>query len=185
MRRMYSENELKNLIGSSIASGLLQDVDINAKSVDVSGLITGAEIIEKMSGYSFTPATIENVTFNTIYVGVCKNGNKLTLVCFGEVSATAYPVAGQMNMGTFNIPSEVGAKLYPIEFDSINVLSITSLQMFRDKNTYSTVPVRVRKGSGTKVYFQIATGNLSANVTYLYRFECTFLLTENLAPSGE
>ena len=80
MRRMYSEQELTTTIGQVLDSkiedgsfgGIISDAvdaylvehpvditalegqDVELASLDATGLITGGEIVEKMSGYSFT-----------------------------------------------------------------------------------------------------------------------------------
>ena len=102
MRRMYSVKELTDLIkevfDAEIASGAfdtkinnavdaylvehpvditaLEGQDVELNSLDAVGLITGGEIVEKMSGYSFTQ--INDVEWSPIYAGIVKNGNKLT-----------------------------------------------------------------------------------------------------------
>ena len=49
--------------------------DIAPRNVDATGKVSGAEIIENMSGYSFTKGVDTNLDFD--YVGVVKNGNKI------------------------------------------------------------------------------------------------------------
>ena len=156
MRRMYSEKELSVLVyqavGQYIEDGAfdeitadavdaylvehpvditaLEGLDISVGSLDADGLVTGAEIVEKMSGYEFD-ASIAHADVSIVYASVVKNGNKITFVIFGNVAPTEDITSGDINLGAFNIPTTIGAKLYPYTQSWMtNVLSATLIKAY-------------------------------------------------------
>ena len=203
MRRMYSEQELSRIIkevfDAEVEAGIfdetisdavdaylvehpvditaLQGQDVELNSLDADGLITGGEIVEKMSGYSFTQATSDaDTTFDYKYAGVVKNGNKITFVIALEVTKTNN---AEVAIGTFTIPEAVGAKLFPV-FES-SVLEYQSKPVLGEDFTSESIPQYWAKNNNTSIYGAIKTNNLTANKAYYVRLEITFLLSENLA----
>ena len=203
MRRMYSEQELSKIIkevfDAEVASGefdetiaeyvdaylvehpvditALEGQDVELNSLDADGLITGAEIIEKMSGYSFTKATSdEHTTFDYKYAGVVKNGNKITFVIAVEVVKTDN---AEVAIGTFNIPESVGSKLFPV-FES-SVLEYGNKEFLAEDFTTQSIPAYWAKNNNYSIYAAVKTNNLTAEKAYYVRMEITFLLSDNLA----
>lgn len=169
MRRMYSESELRAFIKKALESG---SFDINA------GKITGDEIIENMSGYSFELPE-ENPELTIIYAGVVKNGNKITFVIFGKYNRPAENPKINPYLGMFNIPAEIGAKIHAwsgMFVDSKNT------PFFASASTITNKVVGIEKRTPTTIYFTgYGTHTLTANTDYMFRVEETFLLSENLA----
>ena len=210
MRRMYSEKELQEIIhevvGDYIEDGAFDDsiaeavdayleenpiditalegLDISVGSLDADGLVTGAEIVEKMSGYSFTKNTA--LTWSPIYVGAVKTGNKLTFVVFGTYTYATGDSA--QLMGTIKIPDSVGNKLYPFSYGGENTyLHKGELPLFNTANAYEKPKIAsfdVQKSSNTTLYLNFRNLNdssLEDTKTYLFRVEITFLLSDSLA----
>ena len=209
MRRMYSEQELTNVIkevfDAELASGALdkkvsdavdaylvehpvdvtalegQDVELN--SLDADGLITGGEIVEKMSGYSFSLQETSGVTITPIYAGAVKNGNKLTLVFAGNLTITSDDYGKYIYLGVFGIPSSVGAKLYPSTISDITALDCRQLNLYATDGSF-TNPVSGtgywQKSSNTSTYARLYANGLTNGKTYFVRYEVTFLLSDSL-----
>ena len=166
---------------SSAALGAIANGTV-AGSLSVSGNFTADSIIENMSGYSFNLNAGTYNTYNPKYIGVCKNGNKLTFVLFVEVT----PVTNSANyevVGTFNIPASVASKLFPYSQGGLNnVLDFKPLAC-KDASNINTTFVNeayiCNKGTNT-VYFQIRNYTLTVGTKYLIRIEQTFLLNDSL-----
>lgn len=165
------------------------DADVAKLSgADFIGAITGPSIIENMSGYSFTKAAAAaNRTYTYKYVSVCKNGNKITFVLNGLVNTLSSISGGSfIPLGTFDIPAEIGNKLIPYTvgtYDNIVVdagmtCKDASLQLYDNAVACRYV---IQKISDTQISFALITGSFSANKSYIFRIETTFLLGEDLA----
>lgn len=206
MRRMYSEQELtkviKEVFEAELASGALdenvsdavdayllehpvditalegQDVELN--SLDATGLITGGEIVEKMSGYSYSSPTKENITKEILYAGVVKNGNKITFCIYTKLTRTGSVDENNLALGIFTIPASIGSKLYPA---TSNWLEFKRLYCGSNYNAGEEVNGLVIKTSGTQLTFIIYDVNnkFTENTDYYCRFETTFLLSDSLA----
>lgn len=209
MRRMYSEQELtkviKEVFEAELASGALdeqvsdavdaylvehpvditalegQDVELN--SLDATGLITGGEIVEKMSGYSFVAKeTSANVEYEYIYAGAVKNGNKLTLVIAVNITRLSDSV-NTIELGDFVTPQEVYSKLYPTQIGAYYFLEARQLSVFA--NYYHKVDCLafIEKKDVRKASFSlIETSSMTTNTKFYVRYEATFLLSDSLVP---
>ena len=207
MKRMYSEQELSKIIKvdfeEELESGAFDDLvsdavdaylvehpvditaleglDISVGSLDADGLVTGAEIVEKMSGYSFTKHADAEVSY--VYAGIVKNGNKLTFVLFAKCVNTS---ANNVSVGKFTIPEDVASKLYPYQVGTTtSVLSQQELEFFPTSDL-TLPPVRctaefVKSANNVVLNFRRINTNLVASTEYTFRLERTFLLSENLA----
>ena len=207
MRRMYSEKELETIIhevvgdyieegafDESIAEAVdayltehpvditaLEGLDISVGSLDADGLVTGAEIVEKMSGYSFTSDTPSaDYTKEDIYVGVCKNGNKITFVIFTKIKATN--TLSNERLGLFSIPNAVGVKLIPTQIGDYEYLDNRKLSIINEDENFADVILYIQKYSNTDIAFAIkGLSTLTLNKDYYIRIEVTFLLSNSLA----
>ena len=210
MRRMYSEQELtkiiekvsKDYLDNAIEQGVfdediadyvnaylvvhpvditaLEGLDISVGSLDADGLVTGAEIVEKMSGYSAEIITQYN-NWNPIYIGVCKNGNKLTLVVFGSFTISETGIyADVVNL---TIPSSIGAKLYPFTIDEdARYLTKQTIDINSSTNAGAAPQnafAYILKNSDTSLKIGMRNDSLEVG-SYFFRIESTFLLSENL-----
>ena len=209
MRRMYSEQELTNVIKAvfdqELEDGALDDkvadavddyleehpvdptaitgLDIAPKDVTASGDITADSIIENMSGYSWALETLTTISITPVYAGVVKNGNKLTFVLFAKCVNTS---ANNVSVGKFTIPEDVASKLYPYQVGTTtSVLSQQELEFFPTSDL-TLAPVRctaefVKSANNVVLNFRRVNTNLVASTEYTFRLERTFLLSENLA----
>ena len=165
MKRMWSRNEIKNQVNTQLGSGEVPSVKAD-------------EIIENMSGYSAETDAKENLTIEPIYIGACKNGNKITFVWYGELTRTGSVENNLANICELTIPSDIGAKLYP---DSNQWLSLYEVYCADSATSGASVKGLVEKASDTKLQLRLMSlNNLTENTTYRVRIEQTFLLSENL-----
>ena len=212
MRRMYSEQELTNVIKKvfeeELESGALDELvsdavdaylvehpvdvtalegqDVELNSLDATGLITGGEIVEKMSGYSASKVDPGSnpCSFTSVYQGVCKNGNKLTLVSACKFTRTG-TLEGDIQLFQFTIPSAVGAKLYPVVLSSLNCLAVGKIYVMNAYNQGKDMKMLVQKISNSTLGVWLIGSSadfaeLVANTEYYVRIEATFLLGDNL-----
>ena len=165
-------------IGDVAISGNLTVQGEEKGNITASGLISGGEIVEQMSGYSFSLPASPMLT--PAYASACKNGNKLTLVVSGvfnrgESADTFTEVC------SFIVPEEIYNKLIPLSgFNSIDNKVIIIY-----KNNYSTktLPAVMTKETGNKLRLGAYGPNqIDASTDYAFRYEVTFLLGENLIP---
>ena len=206
MRRMYSVQELTTIInqvvGEYIEAGALDEsiadavdaylvehpvditalegLDISVGSLDADGLVTGAEIVEKMSGYSVV-ASSADLAWTPIYVGIVKNGNKITLVIFGSFDKDE-DTRNTANPLTITIPSSIGAKLYPYSVSTYDTLDNKKIPVMSssDLSSISEVVGSIIKSSNTALYFRMEGITSLTNGSYFFRYEATFLLSDSL-----
>ena len=161
MRRMFSKNQLEEQSIELLGSGKVPS-------------IKGDEIIENMSGYSISDKH-NDITFT--YVGVVKNGNKITFALAGTLNEESHAGAGYVVPLVFKIPQEIGSKLFPFASSS---LSYGTINMFSAYNTYKTIPLVFTKTSDTSIYPRFYDSSLTVSTDYYFRCEITFLLSDNL-----
>ena len=212
MRRMYSEQELSKIIkevfDAEVADGefdetianyvdaylvehpvditALEGQDVALNSLDATGLITGGEIVEKMSGYSFTAgANDEKYELDHIYASIVKTGNKITFVCFlGVTTLDALSLGSGKTIGSFTIPSSIGEKLYPYTQGAFST-ALSCSKVYGVSATYGGIDfvAIVTKVSNSQINFIISPAETStANTKYMLRLEFTFLLSDSLIP---
>ena len=155
---------------------LLEGKDISVKK------IMANEIIELMEGYSFE-LPYENPELTIFYASVVKTGNKLTFVIFGKYNRAAENPKINPNLGKFNIPQEIGTKIYPWSsyyVDSKNV------PFFASASSITNKVVGCEKRTETSIQFTgYGIHTLTADTDYMFRIEETFLLSDNLYSQGE
>ena len=140
---------------------------------------------EPMEGYSFTKG--DTFTWTPIYIGVCKNGNKITFVVFGDLTYVS-GTPGTGAYGYFTIPSDIGTKLIPYTMGGTeDILQQKYSQYFDDDSNASTPKnaiIDMSKASNTKINVNtrlLQNAGFTLGHTYVFRFEATFLLNDNLA----
>lgn len=202
MRRMYSEQELTNVIKKvfeeELESGALDELvsdavdaylvehpvdvtalegqDVELNSLDADGLITGGEIVEKMSGYSAQITTQSGWTKNPVYVGAVKSGNKITFVTAIELTKTDGGASTYPNLAKILCPEEILNKLYPF---SNSVLYAEKTLCFASDDTQE-VDGYVEKESVDTSFGIFENNKFTLNKTYYVRIEATFLLSDSL-----
>ena len=160
--------------------GTSQDLGaIFSGNVNVAGNFTADSIIENMQGYTWTKLSVENHDVEEVYVGVVKNGNKLTFVWCGYITRLTPATGG--TLGIFGIPNDVGAKLYPTQIGSYEWLDAKVVPAFVNSVTYANAYLRISKSSNVQIAPQITTQDLTQNTKYFIRYEATFLLSDNMA----
>ena len=132
-----------------------------------------------MAGYNFTKHTALNWT--PIFCGAVKNGNKITFVAFGTYTPTGAETDARI--GSFGTPSDVGSKIYPYEIGSSpDNVDNKVVPFFSDRTNYVSLPMEFIKVSNNRFDCYIRNvSTLTANTTYFFRYEVTFLLSDNLA----
>lgn len=191
----FSINGSQHLIvtyqdGTTQDLGAIFSGNVNiAGTLAVTGKISGGEIVEDMSGYSFSGAvSAAPFTFDFVYAGVVKNGNKLTLVCAidavrsGEVQTYGeYAV-----LGDFTIPQSVNEKIIPFRTGTAFGEIVTKNQILAVTDPQSSgveiegFTQQLYNPQGIRFYLR-GLNALSLNTHYYIRAEITLLLSENLA----
>ena len=171
------------LIGGGVTSKGIANTGNIANTGDIAtvGKVTGGEIVENMTGYSFTKAS--DTTYNTfsyVYAGVVKNGNKLTMAIAFNVTKLINTGAGIC--GDFTIPTSVYLRLYPVSISGNSYLARGKVQASDQSDlSYYDIPFSCYLAGDSKVRFTFNNTNISVNGTAYIRIEVTFLLSENLA----
>lgn len=173
----YSETQIDNKLSLKANITYVDNNFASLSGANFTGAITAPSIIENMSGYSIK--NVNAIVDEMIYASVCKNGNKITFVIFGTITPVAQT---NYNIVQFTIPEAVGEKLYPFTSGAVvNLLEVKNASCFTDSTSITDAIMRVRKESNTTITFELRAQSLTANTQYHLRFECTFLLSENLA----
>lgn len=171
--------------GSSTDLGAIFTGNINLAGTFNATSITGDSIIENMSGYSFGGKTSTKATFEYIYAGVVKNGNKLTLALAMNITRTDDFTSGQP-IGSFVVPNSVGNKLFTSLVGSYNLLGMINANISKDGIAIKNVVCQIQKPYANEILITLtSSGNLNTQFTindkYYLRFEATFLLSNNMA----
>lgn len=165
--------------GTSQDLGAIFNGNVNISGTLNATKVTGDEIIENMAGYSFTATGASNILKEINYAGVVKNGNKVTFVMAGVLKKLSTFVGPNEYIGTFNFPYDIGAKLYP---NSLGQLDNKIVNVFAGNesslNLYSICGKAGNTGFNVRFYGLTA---LTQDTEYGFRYEVTFLLSDNLA----
>ena len=177
MRRMFSIKQLEELAKQTIENApSLELKSINAEE------ITGDSIIENMEGYSFDKSNrAGSITYDDVYCGIVKNGNKLT--CVIATNITKSETLDEFRLGAFNLPEDVAEKLYPTTIGGVLLLasgqgSAVPETSYLQKNLFQYY---IQKDANQIAISLVDTGYIVANVKNYVRIEFTFLLSDNLA----
>lgn len=175
-----SRDFAKNMRDTMIYDAVTNEMQVGT-DLYVDGNFTANSIIENMNGY-----TISNIAseINLIYGGACKNGNKITFVLFGDLYAETLPSTGFWHICNFTIPTEIGQKLYPYSqsgFDNLLNKTIVNLSTGVGVNANVNVSCIVQKYNNNTITFFMYSNNVQQATHYIFRYEVTFLLSDNLA----
>ena len=172
---------LANMSSAAVGAIAGQDIapaNVNATTKVEAPLITGDNIVEKMSGYSAVVRTVANWTFEKVYIGAVKTGNKLTFVVALNITKDDASAISNPTMIELWMPSAIGAKLYP---NSVSCLSNQRVPAYSNFNTFVGLDSFMTKNSDSLSYLAINNGSdLTVGQQYYYRFEVTFLLSDSL-----
>ena len=137
-------------------------------------------VVEVMDGYDIIP--IEE-KINLLYAGAAKNGNKLSFAFFG----TYLYKTGDVSFGFADIaiPSAVGSKIVPYALSGEARMIYSGVaNLFSSRSAYKNCIVDMQKVNDELLRINFINVNFSDLVdetTYYFRFEATFLLSDNLA----
>lgn len=163
---------------SYVNTELAKKADLTGASF--SGPITSPSIIQTMTGFEFSEQVNENVTITLAYASISQNGNKITMVIAGSFTSTAGKT--RINIGSFKVPNAVYNNLFPI---LSTIIQMGSILLNTDEANQTQYPCNVIKDSGNYVRVQIRPAAAITAGTYYFRYEGTFLLSENMVPVGE
>lgn len=155
----------------------------NLSGANFSGPITSPSIVENMAGYGFLYSTVYGYTYENVYVGAVKNGNKLTLTCAFNITRTEDDATGNLGVGRFAIPASVGQKLYETEVGLYPYLANQTLTAFKEAWQSTNIRAYYNKSGDTAIFLNLIGAdaqNLTKNVKYYMRAEVTFLLSDGL-----
>ena len=132
---------------------------------------------KKLSNYR----KLAGITQQTIYAGVCKNGNKLTFVHFLKIQrASGGATYGSIDF--FGIPAAIAAKIYPTPLGGVtDVIAAFKAYAYSDTQNSVALNALARKGANGILFFLYGMNQLTDDTEYQIRFELTLLLSENLA----
>ena len=169
---------------SAIAGQNIAPANVAATASVSAPSITGGAIIEDMVGYSFstygTNPTGLTITFT--YAGMVKNGNKLTLALAGKIQRSGTLSPQNTNAILFTIPQEVYDKLFETTISGNTLLTTKGLELYNTYSSHITVPAILSKTSAHTLRLVIYSLNSMTDGTeYTFRYEETFLLSDNLA----
>lgn len=172
MKRMIDDKIINKL---SIKNDVLEiDGTVNATK------ITGDEIVENMSGYTASMGSKTGWSLEKVYIGACKNGNKVTFVVALNITKTDNDAGQNFTLATINIPSSIGSKLYSTQVGAYTFLDNKKIPAFDSFISSTDVYVYVRKESDTELQFRLGTGTFTTDIKYYLRYEVTFLLSDDL-----
>ncbi len=165
--------------GTSQDLGAIFNGNVNISGTLNATKVTGDEIVENMSGYSAVLGSDTNFTYEKVYVGACKNGNKLTLVVALNLTKGA-GAGGFPTLCTITIPASVASKLYPTQVGQYNFLDNRVINIFASNTSYVAGVAYVSKNSNN-LMFVMSSANMVENTKYYVRYEATFLLGNDIA----
>ena len=166
--------------------GTSQDLGaIFSGNVNIDGNFTANSIVENMSGYAIIKNTPpNNVTYNFLYGGIVKNGNKLTCACALIVNSTSDIVGlTAMSICDFVVPASIASKLYGINIGSTTdcLGASSSVSFYEGSVSFKGAKMVYSKRENTHIRcFCYPTETLKSNTDHLLRFEITFLLSDSL-----
>lgn len=180
-----SRDFAKNMRDTMIYDKSKNEVQIGT-NLNADGNFTANTIIENMTGYSFTkgiPPT--NVTYNFLYDGIVKNGNKLTCACALIVNSIS-DIAGltALQICDFIVPTNIASKLYGIDIGTTNncLGSSSSVSFYQGNLSFKSAKMVYLKHDARHIRcICYPAETLEANTNHLLRFEITFLLSDNMA----
>lgn len=176
----YSKSQLDSIIANLMALKADKS-ELNGKAnlsgAAFTGPVSGPSIVENMSGYSFVASDSSQVN-EIIYAGVVKNGNKITFVTFVRFTSDLNSFA----VGSFNIPESIGNKIFPTNYGSdVNWIDSRLISASISASSAVNIVARMYKNSNTQLTINFRNEGTTSGMTYVARYEATFLLSDNLA----
>ena len=171
--------------GTTNDLGAIFSGNINISGTLNATAITGDSITENMSGYSFTPSTVSNLTLQFTFVGAVKTGNKITLVLACQMTKTDDLGSNYITFGSIYLPQAVGAKIIPVDIDGGYFVDVKKVNILDTFTGTKEITGYVQKPSDTRLVFGGYASGLNTllelNKAYYFRYELTILLSDSLA----
>ena len=166
--------------GTSTDLGAIFNGNVNISGTLNATAVTGDSIIENMdmSQFSWTQDTTPNVTYEKVYVGCVKNGNKITFVFAYNITPTASTTS--IGLGKISIPSSIYNRLYESIVGSNYFLDNKKLTAFETYYSGQDILAYMQKDSGGLIVVLRNTNVLTTNTKYYVRYEATFLLSNSI-----
>ena len=181
----YSKSEVDSLLSGKADTSYVSSqlaLKANLTGANFTGAITAPSIIEDMSGYGASLNTIAGLTIEKVYVGVVKNGNKITFVFAVNFTKTDAALSVQQKVGSFIIPSSIGDKLYESSVGLYEFLDNKVVPAWDSYTSKVDIISYIDKVSSTAIDVYIFNvDDLVVNTKYYYRYEATFLLSDDIA----
>lgn len=183
---IYSKTQIDSLLSAKADSSYVSAqlaLKANLAGADFTGSITAPSIIENMTGYSFSLMSPADLTENITYAGVVKNGNKITFAISGTINITNVANVSE-NLAYFTIPTSIANKLYPVSITGLGAVLDEKRVSFIDIANNSIIDKNVylfKNNYGSLFVSLLGTGSMTAGHDYFFRYEVTFLLSDNLA----
>lgn len=185
---------MKRMVESEIADILNEKLQIDENGIDlkdnlhVDGKISGGEIVEDMSGYSATISEPTGYTIEPVYVGACKNGNKLTIVIALNITRTQDSLSGNAELAKITVPDDVFGKINPTPIGGHNVVDVKEQTFWQNPWTNKKTAVYMQIPGAEDLLRLTANDTLNTaltkDTTYYMRYEATILLNESLIPNA-
>ena len=176
----FSINDSQQLV-VTYNNGTTQNLGaIFSGNVNIAGNLTADSIIENMSGYSYENPAESGITKSKVYVGACKNGNKLTFVVALKINFDATYTGTTFNFGRIVVPQAVYDKLYPVNFGGTPLLEFKTVEAVPD--SLDPIPVNFYSSKGsTSIFLRVTkSSDMAVNTDYYVRIESTYLLNDSL-----
>ena len=181
-----SRDFAKNMRGTMIYDKSKNEVQIET-NLYVDGNFTANSIIENMPSNSYHLGAVSSSTVITpTYIGICKNGNKITFAVAGTVkrpTGTNWTDFTTLKSIEFRIPASIGNKILTITSTG-NIVAgkkISALQSFNKYATLNTTMTKNNNISLTLTIYGTSDDIFEEEKDYAFRYEETFLLSDNLA----
>lgn len=179
MKRMHDDKKIRD-ISTESAETLLASGDVESIKAD--------SIIENMTGYSAQILTPAGFTISPVYVGACKNGNKLTIVIAMNITRTADDLSGNVELAKVYLPDDVFDKIYPTLIGSHNIVDVKEQTFWQ--NPWTNKKIAVWTGIPGQEHCLRLTANdainsaMTKNTTHYMRYEATLLLNDSLVSNA-
>ena len=169
--------------------GTSQDLGaIFSGNVNIDGNFTANSIIENMpSSLYYLGAISSGTNISPTYIGVCKNGNKITFVVAGTVkrpAGTNWNDFTTLKSIEFRIPPSIGDKIFPMNAGGSSSIvagkKINALYSFNKYATLNTTMTKTNNISLTLTIYGTSDNVFDEEKDYAFRYEETFLLSDNL-----
>lgn len=185
----FTINASQHLI-VNYGDGTSQDLGtIFQGNVNIDGNLTANSIVENMPSSKYYLGDVSSGSNIALtYVGVCKNGNKITFVVAGTAkrpTGTSWGEFTTLKSIEFRIPASVGSKIYTMGAGGGNTIvagkKISALYSF---NKYATLNTTMTKNTNnislTLTIYGTSDDIFDEEKDYGFRYEETFLLSDNL-----